>query len=166
MSPATAPAPAAGAVTVEEARREDLPAIVSILARETMFGVRDSADPADFPDYERAFDAIAADPRTTLYVARLDGRVVGTFQLVLFRALLRHGALLAHAEAVQVDPDIRGKGVGSAMMDFAIAEARRREAGSLQLASNKMRFDAHRFYEKAGFEKRLDGFKIDLAAHG
>ncbi|MCK0210055.1 GNAT family N-acetyltransferase [Starkeya koreensis] len=166
MSPGASPAPAQGAVTVEEARREDLPAIVSILARETMFGVRDSADPADYADYERAFDAIAADPRCTLYVARLEGRVVGTFQLILFHALLRHGALLAHAEAVQVDPDVRGKGVGSAMMEFAIAEARRRGAGSLQLASNKLRFDAHRFYEKAGFEKRLDGFKIDLAAHG
>lgn len=165
MSGAAPDAPEAGAVRIEEATRADLPAIVSILARETMFGVRDSADPADLPDYERAFDAIAADPRATLYVARLDGRVVGTFQLVFFRALLRHGTLLAHAEAVQVDPDVRGKGVGRAMMDFAIAEARRRGAGSLQLASNKQRLDAHRFYERAGFEKRLDGFKIDLSGH-
>lgn len=165
MSGAAPEAPEAGAVRIDEATRADLPAIVGILARETMFGVRDSADPADLPDYERAFDAIAADPRATLYVARLDGRVVGTFQLVFFRALLRHGTLLAHAEAVQVDPDVRGRGVGAAMMDFAIAEARRRGAGSLQLASNKARADAHRFYERAGFEKRLDGFKIDLSGH-
>jgi GNAT superfamily N-acetyltransferase len=165
MSGAAPEAPEAGAVRIDEATRADLPAIVSILARETMFGVRDSADPADLPDYERAFDAIAADPRATLYVARLDGRVVGTFQLVFFRALLRHGTLLAHAEAVQVDPEMRGRGVGRAMMDFAIAEARRRGAGSLQLASNKQRLDAHRFYERAGFEKRLDGFKIDLSGH-
>lgn len=162
----TAPdAPEAGAVRIDEATRADLPSIVSILARETLLGVRDSADPADLPDYERAFAEIAADPRVTLYVARLDGRVVGTFQLVFFRALLRHGTLLAHAEAVQVDPEMRGRGVGRAMMDFAIAEARRRGAGSLQLASNKQRLDAHRFYERAGFEKRLDGFKIDLSGH-
>lgn len=165
MSGAAPDAPEAGAVRIDEATRADLPAIVSILARETMFGVRDSADPADLPDYERAFEEIAADPRATLYVARLDGRVVGTFQLVFFRALLRHGTLLAHAEAVQVDPEMRGLGVGRAMMDFAIAEARRRGAGSLQLASNKQRLDAHRFYERAGFEKRLDGFKIDLSGH-
>lgn len=165
MSGAAPDTAGAGAVRIDEATRADLPAIVSILARETMFGVRDSADPADLPDYERAFEAIAADPRATLYVARLDGRVVGTFQLVFFRALLRHGMLLAHAEAVQVDPEVRGRGVGRAMMDFAIAEARRRGAGSLQLASNKQRLDAHRFYERAGFEKRLDGFKIDLSSH-
>lgn len=165
MSGAAPEAPEAGAVRIDEATRADLPAIVSILARETMFGVRDSADPADLPDYERAFEEIAADPRATLYVARLDGRVVGTFQLVFFRALLRHGTLLALAEAVQVDPEMRGRGVGRAMMDFAIAEARRRGAGSLQLASNKQRLDAHRFYERAGFEKRLDGFKIDLSGH-
>ncbi|SCW96146.1 GNAT family N-acetyltransferase [Ancylobacter rudongensis] len=165
MSEASAPDATAGAVVIEPATRADLPAIVAILARETLLGVRDSADPAALPDYERAFDDIAADPRVTLYVARLEGRVVGTFQLVFFRALLRHGTLLAHAEAVQVDPDVRGKGVGGAMMEFAIAEARRRGAGSLQLASNKARADAHRFYERAGFQKRLDGFKIDLSGH-
>lgn len=165
MSGAAPDAPEAGAVRIEEATRADLPSIVGILARETLLGVRDSADPADLPDYERAFAEITADPRVTLYVARLDGRVVGTFQLVFFRALLRHGMLLAHAEAVQVDPEVRGRGVGRAMMDFAIAEARRRGAGSLQLASNKQRLDAHRFYERAGFEKRLDGFKIDLSGH-
>ncbi len=150
------------ALAIEPATREDLPAIVSILARETMLGVRDSADPADLPDYERAFDDIAADPRATLYVARRGGRVAGTFQLVFMRALLRHGALLAIAEAVQVDPDLRGQGVGEAMMRFAMAEARRRGAVSLQLASNKKRLDAHRFYERLGFEKRLDGFKIEF----
>lgn len=158
------------AIVIEPARREDLPAIVEILALETMFGPRDSADPADFPDYERAFDAIAADPRSTLFVAREGGRhggqgggrVLGTFQLILLRALTRHGALLAIAEAVQVHPDARGRGVGSAMMAFARDEARRRGAGSLQLVSNKKRLDAHRFYERAGFEKRLDGFKLEL----
>lgn len=157
--------PVPGIVLIEPATRADLPAIVSILARETLLGVRDSADPGAFPDYERAFEEIVADPRTTLYVARLEEKVVGTFQLIFFRALLRHGTLLAHAEAVQVDPEVRGHGVGRAMMDFAIAEARRRGAGSLQLASNKQRLDAHRFYERAGFEKRLDGFKIDLSGH-
>lgn len=165
MSDAHAAVPEAEAIVVAPATRADLPAIVSILARETLLGVRDSADPAALPAYERAFDDIAADPRAMLYVARIGGRVVGTFQLVFFRALLRQGALLAHAEAVQVDPEIRGRGVGRAMMDFAIAEARRAGAGSLQLASNKQRHDAHRFYERAGFEKRLDGFKIDLAGH-
>lgn len=162
MSAAAPGAPAAGALIIEPATRADLPAIVGILARETMLGVRDSADPADLPDYERAFDDIAADPRTTLYVARLGGRVAGTFQLTFVRALLRHGARLAIAEAVQVDPDMRGQGVGAAMMRFAMAEAKRGGASSLQLASNKKRLDAHRFYERLGFEKRLDGFKIEF----
>ena len=151
-----------GTITIEEARRDDLPAIVAILALETMFGARDSADPAHFPDYERAFEAIAADPRATLYGARVQGRVLGTFQLILVRALTRHGTLLAVAEAVQVHPEARGLGIGSAMMAFAKDEARRRGAVSLQLVSHKQRTEAHRFYERAGFEKRLDGFKLEL----
>ena len=151
-----------GPVLIEPATRADLPAIVEILALETMFGVRDSVDPADFADYELAFVAIADDPRTTLYVARVGGRVLGTFQLLLMRALTRHGAVLAIAEAVQVHPEARGQGVGGAMMAFAAEEAKRRGAASLQLVSNKKRLDAHRFYERAGFEKRLDGFKMEL----
>ncbi|MGA0564919.1 GNAT family N-acetyltransferase [Ancylobacter sp. VNQ12] len=162
MSVRDAGAPVAGAVTIEVAGRDDLPAIVAILAADRLFGARDTTDPAAMPDYERAFDAIAADPRLTLYVARAGGEVVGTFQLVLFHALLRHGALIAIAEAVHVHPDARGLGIGRAMMDFAIAEARRRGAASLQLTSNKKRLDAHRFYERAGFERRHEGFKIDL----
>jgi len=158
------------AVIVEEARRADLEAIVAILASDRVFGPRDSAEAADLPDYERAFAAMVATPNLTLYVARnggvVDGAVLGTFQLVFFHALLRHGQLLAIAEAIHVHPDVRGSGVGSAMMEFAIREAKRRGAGSLQLVSNKMRLDAHRFYERMGFEKRLDGFKIDLSGRG
>ena len=149
-------------VLIEPATRADLAAIVAILASDRLFGARDSTDPAYAAEYERAFEAIAADPRASLYVARLDGAVVGTFQLVFFHALLRHGALLAIAEAVHVAPEVRGQGVGGAMMAFAIAESRRRGAASLQLVSNKKRLDAHRFYERMGFEKRLDGFKMDL----
>lgn len=149
-------------LVIEPATRADLPAIIAILAAETLLGVRDSADPADLPAYERAFDDISRDPRTTLYVARREGRVLGTFQLVLMRALTRKGALLAIAEAVQVHPEARGMGIGRAMMDFAIEEAKRRGANSLQLTSNKLRLDAHRFYERAGFDRRHEGFKVDF----
>lgn len=162
MSVRDAGTPAAGAVTIKVAGRNDLPAIVAILAADRLFGARDTTDAAAFPDYERAFEAIVADPRLTLYVARREGEVVGTFQLVLFHALLRHGALIAIAEAVHVRPDARGLGIGRAMMDFAIAEGKRRGAASLQLTSNKKRLDAHRFYERIGFERRHEGFKIDL----
>jgi GNAT superfamily N-acetyltransferase len=155
-------APGAGSVLIEPARREDVAAIVAILATDKLFGARDTDDPAALPDYERAFEAIAADPKVTLYVARHAGEVVGTFQLVLFQALLRHGALIAIAEAVHVRPDTRGLGIGRAMMEFALAEARRRGAASIQLTSNKKRLDAHRFYERVGFERRHEGFKIDL----
>jgi len=153
-------------VLVEPATRADLEAIVAILASDAMFGARDSADPAYLPEYERAFEAMLATPNLTLYVARKGGVVLGTFQLVFFRALLRHGSLLAIAEAVHVHPDARGSGVGSVMMEFAVEEAKRRGAGSLQLVSNKKRLDAHRFYERMGFEKRLEGFKIDLSGRG
>ena len=45
-----------------------------------MSGTRESA-PA--PAYAAALEAISADPKLTLYVARSEGRVLGTFQLIL-----------------------------------------------------------------------------------
>ncbi|MBS7541413.1 GNAT family N-acetyltransferase [Ancylobacter lacus] len=149
-------------LTFAPASRADLPAIVAILATDRAFGERDSADPAFAAEYEAAFDAIAANNATTLYVAKRGGRVVGTFELIVVHALLRHGRCLAIAEAVHVAPDMRGQGVGKAMMAFARAEARRLGAGSLQLTTHLKRLPAHRFYEAAGFEPRHLGFKVEL----
>ncbi|QIB32300.1 GNAT family N-acetyltransferase [Ancylobacter pratisalsi] len=153
---------AAEALFIAPATRSDLAAIVAILASDRLFGARDTTDPSVFPDYEAAFDAIEADANLTLYVARRGNEVLGTFQLILFPVLLRRGATIAIAEGVHVHPDARGLGIGAAMMAFAVEEARRRGAASIQLTSNKKRTDAHRFYERIGFERRHEGFKIDL----
>lgn len=153
---------AAGDLLIAPATRADLAAIVAILASDRLFGARDTTDPSVFPEYEAAFAAIEAAPNLTLYVARRGGEVLGTFQLILLPVLLRRGATIAIAEAVHVHPEARGLGIGAAMMAFAIEEARRRGAASIQLTSNKKRPDAHRFYERIGFERRQEGFKIDL----
>jgi GNAT superfamily N-acetyltransferase len=48
------------------------------------------------------------------------------------------------------------------MMRFAIEEARNAGARLVQLTSNKARADAHRFYERLGFEQSHAGFKMKL----
>lgn len=48
------------------------------------------------------------------------------------------------------------------MMQFAIERCRARGCGLVQLTSNKDRIDAHRFYERLGFKRSHDGFKLPL----
>lgn len=49
-----------------------------------------------------------------------------------------------------VHPDARRKGIGSALFETVIAEARRRERRALEIWSDKRLLDAHRLYEKRG----------------
>jgi GNAT superfamily N-acetyltransferase len=65
-------------------------------------------------------------------------------------------------EAVQTRTDLRGQGIGAAMIEFCIAEAKRRGMRLVQLTSNAARRDAHRFYERLGFKPSHLGFKMAL----
>jgi hypothetical protein len=46
------------------------------------------------------------------------------------------------------------------MMQWAIARARERGCGLVQLNSDKTRLEAHNFYEALGFKASHEGFKF------
>lgn len=121
---------------------------------------RDSAD--DLGPYLKAFEDINADASQLLMVADRDGAVVGTLQLTIIPGLARKGALRGQVEAVRVRSDQRGSGLGGMLMDWAIAESRRRGCALVQLTSDASRTDAHRFYERLGFVASHQGFKLGL----
>ena len=109
-----------------------------------------------------AFDAIQADPNNQVYVAELEGAVVGTFQLTFIRQLSHGGCLVAQVESVFVQSSARSSGVGRAMLGHARREAERRGALRLQLTSNRARERAHRFYERLGYRATHLGMKLYL----
>ena len=88
--------------------------------------------------------------------------VVGTLQLSFLPGLSRRGELRAQIEGVRVRADHRGAGVGEALIRWALAEARRRGCGLVQLTTDRSRRDAHRFYERLGFVASHVGFKLAL----
>ena len=88
--------------------------------------------------------------------------VVGTLQLSFIPGLARRGALRAQIEAVRVAARLRGRGVGAAMLGWAIEEAKRRNCALVQLTSDKRRSEAHRLYGHLGFVASHDGFKLGL----
>jgi GNAT superfamily N-acetyltransferase len=155
----TQPAP----VVLRAARREDIPALVELIAADQLGATRDGVrDRADLDAYDRAFQAIDADPAHLLVVADRAGEVVGTMQLSFLPGLARRGALRAQIEAVRVAASTRGSGLGGAMLQWAIDEARRRDCALVQLTSDKARADAHRFYQRLGFVASHEGMKLKL----
>ncbi|WP_410661570.1 GNAT family N-acetyltransferase [Amycolatopsis sp. lyj-112] len=143
---------------IRPARREDVAAIVAMLADDQIGSTRDSAD--DLTPYLKAFEEIDADPGEMLIVADDDGQAVGTLQLSIIPGLARKGALRGQIEAVRVRASHRGSGIGGELMAWAIEESRRRGCALVQLTSDVKREDAHRFYERLGFEASHTGFKL------
>lgn len=149
-------------VTIREATENDLEAIIALFADDRLGGHGDTTDPQALPDYRAAFARISASTNETLYVAELGGEVVGTFQTMVTTTLTARGSSSLIIEAVQTRADMRGRGIGAAMIGFAVEKARETGMRLVQLTSNAVRTDAHRFYERLGFSPSHIGFKIKL----
>lgn len=146
-----------------DATDADLPFIIGLIVEDTVIETNDSVADAMHADYYRnALAAIAADPNNRMIIAELDGAPVGCVQLTFLPGLMRRGMWRALVEVVHIAADHRGKGRGGEMMQGVIEESRRRGCGMVQLTSNKKRPDAHRFYERLGFLKSHEGFKLYL----
>ncbi|MGW4524926.1 N-acetyltransferase family protein [Amycolatopsis sp. NPDC004378] len=146
--------------TIRKARRDDVEAIVRMLADDQLGATRD--DPEDLEPYLQAFAEIEADPHQLLIVAASDDKPVGTLQLTIIPGLARRGALRGQIEAVRIHADHRGSGLGADLMRWAIDESRRRGCALVQLTSDVSRTGAHRFYERLGFVPSHTGFKLKL----
>ena len=88
--------------------------------------------------------------------------MVGTLQVTIIPGLPRFGMKRGLLENVHVRPDQRGNGIGTQMVQWAISYCREAGCGLVQLTSNKLRLDAHRFYRTLGFEATHEGFKLFL----
>ncbi len=149
---------------IREATQADLPAIIAMLADDTLGEDReDASEPLD-PAYLAAFRTIDSDPNQQLIVAQQDGVLVGTLQLSFLPGLSYKGAWRGQIEAVRIAAALRGQGLGAQLIGWAIDQCRARDCHLVQLTSNVARPGAHRFYERLGFAKSHAGFKLYL--HG
>ena len=121
------------------ARREDLGAIVKLLADDHLGATRERiADPIPQP-YLDAFADIDADPRQELIVAEVAGNVRGCLQLTVIPGLSHQGAMRAQLEAVRVDSPLRGQGLGKRLIMHAIERARHHGCSVVQLTTHHSR---------------------------
>ncbi|MCX5132113.1 GNAT family N-acetyltransferase [Streptomyces sp. NBC_00340] len=145
---------------IRAAVADDVHAIVTMLADDPLGAQRESPD--DLAPYLDALKRLSADPNQHLVVAVRESRVVGTLQLTVIPGLSRKGATRSIIEAVRIHADERGSGLGTQLIEWAIDESRRQGCQLVQLTSDASRTDAHRFYERLGFEASHVGFKLAL----
>jgi ribosomal protein S18 acetylase RimI-like enzyme len=107
-----------------------------------------SSSPPPSPEH---LAAIVASPDTVLFVARVDGRILGSLTLAFYRIPT---GLKAWIEDVVVDDAARGRGVGAELNAAALREAEARGAKDVSLTSRPSREAANRLYQRIGFEAR------------
>ncbi|WP_438292764.1 N-acetyltransferase family protein [Streptomyces sp. HUAS TT7] len=147
-------------LVIRPATPEDIPAIVAMLADDPLGAQRESPD--DLAPYRTAFDRLAGDPNQHLVVAERGGEVVGTLQLTVIPGLSRRGSTRSIIEGVRVHSAERGRGLGTRLIEWAVDESGRQGCQLVQLTSDATRTDAHRFYERLGFDASHVGFKKPL----
>ena len=101
------------------------------------------------PPSSEALAEIASSAATVLLIGRLNGEIVGSLTLALFRIPT---GLRAWIEDVVVDESARGMGIGEALSRAALAEAAHRGAKHVSLTSRPAREAANRLYPRLGFE--------------
>ena len=111
------------------------------------------------PSAEELAEMIGS-PASDVLVARVDGVVVGTLTLVVFRIPT---GVRAWIEDVVVDDAARGHGVGEALNQFALDLARSKGAKTVDLTSRPSREAANRLYQRIGFQPReTNVYRYDL----
>jgi GNAT superfamily N-acetyltransferase len=141
---------------------EDLPTLLALLADDAIARSRSGYTQEATPAVRAAFEELSADPNNALVVGEREGEVVACLQLTFIAGLSRGGMRRALVEAVRVREDLRGQGVGESLMQDAMARARARGCGVIQLTTDKRRTAAHRFYARLGFEASHEGMKRAL----
>jgi ribosomal protein S18 acetylase RimI-like enzyme len=148
-------------ITLRRARRDDVGAIVAMLADDHLGRGRERIEDPLPSSYFRAFDAVDRDPNIQLMVAAdANDAVVGCMQLCILPGLSSQGASRALIEDVRVATHCRSRGIGEQMVRWAIAEARGKQCNVIELLTQNTRVDAQRFYVKLGFQASHVGMTI------
>ncbi len=143
-----------------KAQIEDLPEIIFLLVDDELGRKRESNSKEVGKSYLEAFHKINNDPNQYLMVICNEGKIVGTCHCTLMPSLTFKGSTRMQIEAVRVCSTVRGKSVGSKMIELAVKWGRSHGATIFQLTTNKERKEAIKFYEKFGFKATHEGMKI------
>ena len=144
------------------AQRADLEAIVAMFADDELGRLREDASLPLNQKYTAAFENIDGDDNQYLLVAEQGGELIGFLQITFIPTLSRLGSTRAQVESVRVTSKLRGKGIGTRMMEESIRICRARGCYLIQLTTDIKRQKTRQFYEALGFETTHHGMKLML----
>jgi ribosomal protein S18 acetylase RimI-like enzyme len=107
----------------------------------------------DYPleDTTKKLELILSLDWQIIYVAEIDGQVAGYVQA--HKYIGTFGDLFVNIMGLAVSKDFQGNGVGKALMFAAENWAQEIGAEGVRLNSGSERTEAHKFYEKIGYDK-------------
>lgn len=144
------------------ATEQDLDYIVAMLADDVLGSERERYEQPLPESYLKAFLAVTSDPNNELVVAYHENKIVGVQQITFTPYITHQGGWRATIEGVRTSSSVRGKGVGTKLIQWAIQRAKSRGCHLVQLTTDKKREDALRFYERLGFHATHEGLKMKL----
>ncbi|TYO61619.1 GNAT family N-acetyltransferase [Bradyrhizobium hipponense] len=147
-------------ISIRRARREDVAAIVAMLADDHLGRSREQVEDPLPASYYEAFERIERDSNLQLVVAESEGRVVGCLQLAILPGISSQGGLRGLLEDVRVASDYRSRGIGEQLVQWAIAQAKARGCNLVELLTHASRVDAQRFYKRLGFAASHVGMTV------
>ena len=110
----------------------------------------------------KVYDEVLNDPSSfAFFLMDEEGGYHGFCHGVYFNTFWMTG-LTCYVSSIYTNEEDRGKGYGIMLMDHAAELAREKARKALVLDSGLPRKEAHRFYEKYGFEKGCYGFDLML----
>lgn len=144
------------------ATQDDLEEIVAMLADDELGRTREVRGDSLEAVYIDAFKEIERQEGNQILLSVSDEKITGCLQLTFIPTLARGGTKRALIEGVRVHKDFRSRGVGRLLFLEAIRLSKENGCGIVQLTTDKRRKDAHKFYEKLGFEVTHEGMKLFL----
>jgi ribosomal protein S18 acetylase RimI-like enzyme len=150
----------AESVSIRPARREDVAAIVAMLADDRLGSARERVEDPLPAAYYEAFARVERDENLQLVVAESEGRVVGCLQLAILPGISSQGGMRGLLEDVRVASDCRSRGIGEQLVQWAVTEAKARGCNLVELLTHQTRTDAQRFYKRLGFTSSHVGMTV------
>ena len=128
---------------IRQAETRDAPGIARLVGQ---LGYAATAD-----EVSERLTVMASEGRTVL-VAEVGGAVAGVLSTSVMRVLHRP-APVGRISMLVVDERQRGGGIGAALVRAAEAALAQQGCYMVEVTSNVARVDAHRFYERLGYEQ-------------
>ena len=109
---------------------------------------------------EQIFKNINSNPNHYVYVAILNGRVIGSTTMICEPKFIHDGGNVAHIEDVVVSKEHQGKGIGEMLMNSLLELAKNNNCYKTILDCSD---DVKPFYEKIGFKRCSNGMRYDYS---